>query len=58
MPDDLTRRQPEDPKRINTSEAWEVNYWSKLFNVTPEQLKQAVKEVGPMVDDVKRHLGK
>jgi hypothetical protein len=31
--------------------------WSKKFGVTPEQLKDAVKKVGPMADDVKRELG-
>lgn len=28
------------------------------FGVTEQQLRDAVKKVGPMVADVKRHLGK
>ena len=57
MPDNLKRRQPEDPKRINVGEEWELDYWSQDFGVTKERLKQAVRAVGPMVADVKRHLG-
>ena len=58
MPDDKTKRQPEDGKRINVNEPYELADWSKKFGVTPEQLKQAVKQVGPMADDVKKKLGK
>jgi len=58
MPDNLNRRQPEDPKRINIHEAWELDYWADTFGVSKEQLIQAVKAVGPMVADVKKKLGK
>lgn len=33
MADDLKRRQPEDPKKINVHEKWEVDYWKKKFGV-------------------------
>ena len=58
MPDDLTKRRPEDAKRININEPYEVTYWSKHFGVTPEQLKKAVQKVGTMADDVGRELRK
>lgn len=58
MADDLHNRGPQDRKRVNTSEEWELNYWSKEFGVTVDQLKAAVKAVGPMVDDVRKKLGK
>lgn len=58
MPDDKTKRQPQDGQRINIHEPYEVTDWSKRLGVTPEQLKQAVKDVGPMADDVKKKLGK
>ena len=56
MADDLTRRVPEDPTKINVNQSWEVQYWTEKFGVTEQQLKTAVKAVGPLVKDVKRHL--
>ncbi len=58
MADDLTKRGPPDGIRINVNESWELRDWSKHFGVTPEALKDAVKAVGVMAKDVKRHLGK
>lgn len=57
MPDNLHIRRPADAKRINVNEPWEVDYWSKALNITPERLRQAVRAAGTMADDVKRHLG-
>jgi hypothetical protein len=46
MPDDKTKTSPQDASRINIHEKYEVEYWSKKFKVTPEQLKAAVAKVG------------
>lgn len=56
--DNLTIRRPQDPLKINVHEDWEVRYWSKAFNVTPEALKAAVRAVGVKTADVKRYLGR
>lgn len=58
MPDDLSNRGPADRSRINVNEPWEVEWWCKQLGVTPEQLREAVRKVGVMVSDVRRHLGK
>lgn len=58
MADNLTNRGPQDAKRVNTSEAWELKYWTKEFNVTEDELKAAVKAVGPMTEDVRKQLKK
>jgi hypothetical protein len=58
MPDDITRRQPEDPQRINIEQDWEVSYWSEKLGCTKAELIAAVQKVGPMVEDVKKELGK
>lgn len=58
MPDNLNIRRPLDPLKINTGESWEIKTWTEKFGVTEKQLKDAVTAVGPMVADVKRHLGK
>lgn len=58
MPDNLKIRQPEDRLKINIHEPYELRDWAKKFNVTEAQIRQAVQVVGPMVVDVKRHLGR
>lgn len=57
MPDDPNKRGPADRERVNVSEEHERRYWSEKFRVTPDELKQAVEKVGPMVEDVRRELG-
>lgn len=58
MSDDLTRRKPEDPNKINVHQQWELDYWTQKLGVSEKVLKAAVSAVGPMLADVKRHLGK
>jgi predicted DNA-binding protein YlxM (UPF0122 family) len=58
MADDLKKRGKPDQIRVNVHEDWELRERSKEWNVTPQQIKDAVKKVGPMVKDVKRELGK
>ena len=58
MADDTTQQGSADRKRINTSEVHELRYWCERFGVSADELKRAVKKVGPMVDDVARDLGK
>jgi predicted DNA-binding protein YlxM (UPF0122 family) len=58
MTDDLSKRGKPDQIRVNIHEDWELRERSKEWNVTPQQIKDAVKKVGPMVRDVKRELSK
>lgn len=58
MSDDPKKAGKADRDRININQTYEVQDWSIALNVTPQQLKKAVQAVGPMVEDVKRHLGK
>ena len=58
MTDDLTRKRPEDPTKINVNQDWEVDYWTKKFNVPKKDLENAVKKVGPSTEKVKKHLNK
>lgn len=57
--DNKTKTAPQDAKRINVHEDYEVRYWTQRFGCTAERLKAAVAKVGVMVDDVgaelKRH---
>jgi len=54
MADDLNKRRPQDSSRVNVHEKWELDYWSKELGVTPDKLKEIVKSVGPMADDVRK----
>jgi hypothetical protein len=35
----------------------ECRWWSERFGVTPDALRAAVRQVGPMVSDIERHFG-
>lgn len=56
MPDNLKRRQPEDPEQINKNQDWEIKYWCKELACTEEELVAAINAVGPYVKDVKKYL--
>ena len=56
MSDDTKKTGKQDRDRINVNEDYELRDWSKKFNVSPEQLKAAVKKVGVMAADVEKEL--
>jgi hypothetical protein len=58
MADDLTKKGAADRTRINVNETHEVAYWTKALRVTEDQLRKAVKAVGVMASEVRKHLGK
>jgi hypothetical protein len=58
MADDRRNRGPQDRARINTGEDYEIEYWTKKWGVSKEELQNAVAEVGASVRAVAKHLGK
>lgn len=58
MPDDKTKRRPQDASKINIHEPYEVNYWTDKFGVTEAALVAAVKSVGVSAAAVQKKLGK
>jgi hypothetical protein len=58
MSDDLTKRGEPDQDRINVHEDWERKRWADELGVSEDRLKELVRQNGPMVDDVKKALGK
>lgn len=58
MSDDLNKRGQQDRIRINVNEEHELRYWTEELGVTREELKRAVKAVGVMAEDVRKHLKK
>jgi hypothetical protein len=57
MADDLTKRGKPDRDRISLTEGWEVRYWCDRFQVTEQELRDAVDQAGNMAADVERLLG-
>jgi hypothetical protein len=57
MADDKSKAGGQDRTRINVNEDYELRDWAKKFNVSPDRLKAAVKEVGTAAKDVEKHLG-
>jgi hypothetical protein len=58
MVDNKNIRGPQDPRQINIHEPYEVEYWTKKWKITPDQLKNAVKIVGTSTKMVAAYLGK
>lgn len=58
MSDNLQDRGPQDRNRINVHEEWELRYWTKELGLSPDELREAVKQAGTSVKAVREHLGK
>lgn len=58
MSDDKTKSGSPDRDRINVNEDYELQYWTKALGVSADQLRDAVKAVGPTATAVRQHLGK
>ncbi len=56
--DDKKKTRILDSKEINIHETYEVEYWTKTFDVTKAQLKAAINAAGTSVAAVKKHLKK
>ena len=59
MSDDLKKKGPPDSNLISTKEPWELQYWTTKFGVTPQQLKDAIKDAGSnSADKVEKQIKK
>jgi hypothetical protein len=58
MPDDKTKKFPQDASKVNIHEAYEVEYWTKKWGCTAQQLKDCVKKAGTSAVAVQKCLGK
>lgn len=56
MTDNLRNRAPQDASRISLSEQWEITYWTKKFNVSEQELRDAVMIVGSSTAKVAEKL--
>ena len=58
MADDKNKRGPADRSRINVNEPYELDYWSKELDLTPEQVRQLVAKHGTSVETIRQVLGR
>lgn len=58
MADDKSNTGSPDRDRINLSEPYEVQYWTKALGVSTEELKKAVSAAGSTAKAVRAYLGK
>jgi hypothetical protein len=48
---------PPDPTQIETNNPQAVQYWASSLGKQPEQIRDALRKVGPLVEDIKQELG-
>ena len=58
MSDNLEKKRPQDATRINLVEKWELNYWTDEFGVSEDELREAIKAVGNLTENVRKFLRK
>jgi hypothetical protein len=58
MSDDPTNRGGQDKQRISLGQDHEVRYWTEKFQVTPDELRDAVDKVGDRASAVAQELGR
>ena len=56
MPDDKTKKIPQDSGRISLNDPGEVRYWRKKFRCTKDELQRAVAAVGDSADAVENWI--
>lgn len=45
-----------DPREISLREEYEVRYWTELFGVSKDELREAIDAVGRSADQVRHYL--
>ena len=58
MSDDKSKRGGQDRTRVAGGQDWEMSYMTQKFNVSKEQVEQAVKAVGNSRERVEEYLRK
>ena len=56
MPDDPSKKAPEDWSRISITEPDQAQYWADKFGVSKERLLEAVRRVGYSPQAISREL--
>ena len=54
--DDKQKTGKGDDSRINVNESYELQYWSEKFDVSRDELRQAVEAVGTSAQEVEKYF--
>ena len=58
MADDKNLRDGRDRERVAGNEEYEINYLAKKLNVSAEEVRRAIEQVGNSREKVEEHLRK
>lgn len=58
MVDDMMEWSRKQEHHIDVSQQRDIKYWTEVFGVTEEELKEAVRAVGTHVGAVRSHIEK
>ena len=53
---DQTSSPPPGGRRIDLTQQMEVQYWCRIFDVSMDELRDAVHHAGHQAEDVQRYL--
>jgi hypothetical protein len=56
MSDDRTKRSGQDRTRVAGGQDWEVSYMTQKYNVSKQEVEDAVKAVGNSREKVEEYL--
>jgi len=48
---------PPDPAKIDAENPEAIRFWAQTLETREDKIRQAVRKVGPMLEQVKRELG-
>jgi hypothetical protein len=57
MEKDRNEYAPPDPAKIDAENAEAVRFWARTLEIKEDRIRQAVRKVGPMLEQVKKELG-
>lgn len=58
MVDDLNKRRPQDQTKVNLSQPWEVEYWTREFGISEVRLRTIITNVGNGVGAIREYIKK
>lgn len=53
---DKTTATPEGPRLIDLTQQMDVQFWCRVFDVSMDELRDAVHHAGHQVEEVERYL--
>jgi small-conductance mechanosensitive channel len=56
MTENQPKRNSRDRQRINASDGYELNYWTRQLRCTEQELRAAIAAAGPEIAAVRNHL--